>query len=77
MFSAAYNVGRADRIEARLVSRAASLASVPGQGRPIGDGVRRLSLPDIQLVLHYRVLDDEDAIRIIRVVHTRENKDSL
>lgn len=75
MFAAEHNVVRADRIMARLESRADSLGGMPLQGRPVQGDVRRLSLPHIQLVLDYRIVEDENAVRILRVWHTRENRE--
>lgn len=71
-FNAGRSVELAERIEARLDDRVATLSGVPGQGRPVGRTRRQLSIPDIQLVVRYRI--DEDAIRILRVWHTRENR---
>lgn len=67
------NADRADRIEARLDERVMSLTGVPGQGRPAGRAHRVLSIPDIRLVVRYRI--DEDAIRILRVWHAREHRE--
>ena len=74
MFAAEHSIARADRIERRLDRRLGSLASVPEQGRPVADRARLLSLPDIQLVVRYRIIDDENTVRILQVWHTRENR---
>ena len=66
------SVGYADRVETRLEARAGKLAAIPFQGRPIGrTGRRRLSIPDIQYILVYRV--EDDVIRILRVWHTAQD----
>ena len=75
MFAAEHSVARAERLDARLFSRAESLGGMPHQGRPVKGDMRRLSIPDIQLIVRYRILEDENAIRILRVQHTRENRD--
>ena len=75
MFAAEHSIERADRVEARLINRVASLRGLPRQGRPIGQAIRELSLPDVQLVVRYRIMDDQRGIRILRVWHTRENRE--
>lgn len=74
MFAAQHSIERADRIETRLEERVESLAGLPFQGRPAADGRRQLSIPDSQLVVRYRVAEDEDSIRVLEVWHTRENR---
>lgn len=75
MFVAEYNVSRADRIEAPLEARIATLAGVPEQGRPVAGEMRQLSIPDIQLVVRYRIVEREDVVKILQVWHTRENRE--
>ena len=72
MFQADRNIAYADRVNVRFEQRLVSLASLPRQGRPVRGNMRQLAIPDIQLVLRYRI--DEDAIRILRVWHSRENR---
>jgi len=71
-FIASRDVVRADALDAYIRRRAERLASFPGLGRPIGKGVRDLSLTDIQYVVRHVVTDDE--IRIIGVRHTRQQE---
>lgn len=75
MFAAEHSVPRADGIEERLETRVASLAGVPGQGRPVAGNLRQLSMPDVQLVVRYRILEEENIVRILQVWHTRENRE--
>jgi plasmid stabilization system protein ParE len=61
----------AEKVEARIWTRANSLVEAPAIGRrTIRQGVRRLSLPDIQYVMEYRAV--RDRIRILRIYSTRE-----
>ena len=71
-FLAERSVEWADRVEARIDDRVASLSGVPRQGRPAGRSHCDLSIPDINLVVRYRV--DEDAIRILEMWDTRQNR---
>ena len=73
MFQSDRSMVQAYGVYERLEQRIASLGSFPKQGRPLRDGTRELSVPDIQLVFRYRM--DEDAVRILRVWHTRENRE--
>ncbi|MEI9849627.1 MAG: type II toxin-antitoxin system RelE/ParE family toxin [Sphingomonas sp.] len=70
-----FNLGRsvawADSVERRLPDRASALASNALLGRPITkDGLRRLSVTDIQYVIDYRIA--EEVIEILRFQSTRE-----
>ena len=61
----------ADKVERRVLERARSLVVAPNIGRATRErGVRRLSVPDIQYVLDYRVT--KDRIRVLRIYSTRE-----
>ena len=61
----------ADKVERRLLERARSLLVTPDIGRATREPlVRRLSVPDIQYVLDYRVT--EDRISVLRIYNTRE-----
>lgn len=75
MFASQHSVTRADAVERRLLDRVASLSDLPRQGRPVALGMRQLSLPDVQLIVRYRIVEDDNVIRIVRVLHTRENRD--
>ena len=71
----AFNVERsvswANRVEDRLLQRAEALTASPHVGRPTTEaGVRRLSVPDIQYVMDYRVAGN--CVRILRIYSTRE-----
>lgn len=70
-----FNQGRslswAERVEDRLLERAGGLLATPRIGRPTPDpGVYRLSIPDIQYVIDYRIMSDR--IRVLRILSTRE-----
>jgi plasmid stabilization system protein ParE len=70
-----FNVERslawADRVERRLLERIWALESAPLSGRlHTRDGVRRVSVADIQYVIDYRI--GTAAIEIMRIRHTRE-----
>ena len=70
LFIADRNAAYADRVEARLIKRADSLARIPGQGRRVsGSDARRVSIPDVQCVISYRI--EENAVRILSVRSTR------
>lgn len=70
-FVAAFSPDRADMIEATLHRRIDRLETFPKMGRIVrAPDVRALSLPDIQYVVTYSVVDDE--VRIIGIRHTRE-----
>lgn len=61
----------AGRVEDRLFERMNSLVTTPFTGRVTGrSGVRRLSVPDIQYVIDYRVR--HDLVQILRIRSTRE-----
>ena len=74
----AFNLTRSEawamRVQRRIGERCRSLLQLRFQGRPIADATkRRVSITDVQYVVDYEVLDD--AIRILRVRSTRENRD--
>ena len=72
-FLADRNPDYADRTERRLEARTGSLRQMTNQGRPSGgSGLRLLSIPDIQLVVAYRV--EEDEIRIMAVRSTAQDE---
>jgi plasmid stabilization system protein ParE len=75
MFLAEQSVVGADKVEARLHQRLESLRGVPRQGRPIAEGRRELSIPDIQLRVIYRIAPEENAVRILRLWSTRQNRE--
>ncbi|WP_374943499.1 type II toxin-antitoxin system RelE/ParE family toxin [Sphingomonas sp.] len=75
MFLAEHSVVRADKVEARLRQRVNSLLGVPSQGHPVARGRRELSIPEIQLRVVYRIAEEENAIRILRVRSTRQNRE--
>jgi plasmid stabilization system protein ParE len=61
------------RVDARLVERGKALARLPFLGRPAGEkDLRRLSVPDIQYVIFYRVAEDQ--VIIAHIYSTRENR---
>ena len=61
----------AAKVHHRIVSRAASLASLPRQGRAVaGDQLRSLSIPDIRYALTYAL--DEGELLVLGVRSTRE-----
>lgn len=73
-FLADRNTDLADRVEERIRTRAESLIAHPHQGRPIpGRGERELTVPDVQYVIVYTIADD--AVRILRVWSTRQNRE--
>ena len=62
----------ADRMEQRFEEQVALLSRFPGLGRSIGDtGLRKLSMPDTQYVVLYRI--EDDVIRVMRIYSTRED----
>lgn len=63
----------AEKVETRIVERVKSLSRLSGQGRRISSSVRVLPVPDVQYVVTYHVSDS--LITILRVHHTRENRD--
>ena len=72
-FHADRSVRYADRVETRLEARAATLAQLPKQGRPIsGSDLRELSLTDIKYVIVYQI--EVDAVRILRLWHTAQDR---
>ena len=73
-FLADRSIELADRIEERIRTRAESLIAHPHLGRPIaGRSERELPIPDVQYVIVYAA--EEDAIRILRVWNTRQNRE--
>jgi plasmid stabilization system protein ParE len=70
-FNAERSIHWAERVEGRLLQRAEALTASPNVGRPTAEtGVRRLSVPDIQYVMDYRVAGH--TVRILRIYSTRE-----
>ena len=61
------------RVQHRIGERCASLAMLPFQGRPIGGGLRQLSINDVQYVVIYG--SRADYVIIQRAYSTRENRD--
>jgi plasmid stabilization system protein ParE len=73
-FLADRSIDHADRVEERIRARAESLIIHPHQGRPIPGRIEReLPIADVQYVIVYTVA--EDAIRILRVWSTRQNRE--
>ena len=74
-FLAERDIGLADRVEERIRTRAESLIAHPHQGRRIPGrrSERELPIPDVQYVIVYT--HEEDAIRILRVWSTRQNRE--
>lgn len=72
LFIAERSVPHAEKVEARLRQAALLIGAFPLIGRRVHRTTRDLSLPDIQYVLRYRL--DEDAVRVIAVRSTRENR---
>jgi plasmid stabilization system protein ParE len=71
VFNAERNAQWAERVEGRLLQRAEALTISPYVGRPMPEpGVRRLSVPDIQYVMDYRVVGN--CVRILQIYSTRE-----
>ena len=70
-FNIQRSVTWAERVESRLLHKAEMLTAAPLMGRITeAPGVRRLSVPDIQYVMDYRVADDR--LRILQIYSTRE-----
>lgn len=70
-FNAQRSLDWAERVEERLFQRAEALTMFPRIGRPTPEpGVRRLSIPDIQYVMDYRV--SGNCLRILHIYSTRE-----
>lgn len=75
-FIADYDVERADRIEAMLLAEAEYLARHPTFGRPVDTfGRRDWTMVKHPYVLRYRVDEEMDTLRILRVWHGRENRE--
>jgi plasmid stabilization system protein ParE len=72
LFMAERDESYAERVEERLNAAAELLGDFPLIGRRVHRTTREWSVPDVQYVIRYRV--DEDAIRILGVRHTRENR---
>ncbi len=73
-FVADFSPDRADLIEATLHRRIDQLLTFPKIGRIVrAPDVRALSLPDIQYVVTYSIVEDE--VRIIGIRHTREQRE--
>jgi plasmid stabilization system protein ParE len=71
----AFNIERskqwAERVEQCLLDWSEALTLTPRIGRVTEEpGVRRLSVPDIQYVIDYRIVDD--CIRVLQIYSTRE-----
>ena len=65
------SLGWALRVDERIWERGISLGQFPDAGRPVkGVNQRKLSIPDIQYVITYRIVDDQ--VTIIRIESTRE-----
>lgn len=73
LFLSERSTSHAERVEARLNAAARLIGEFPYLGRLVRRTTRELSLPDVQYVIRYRV--DEDGARILRVFHTRENRE--
>ena len=74
LYLADRSVALADRVEARLQDRAASLAAAPFQGRPLpGADRRRLPIRDVSYVVVYRI--EDDLVRILRLWHMAQDRD--
>jgi plasmid stabilization system protein ParE len=70
-FNLARSPAWADRVEQRLLERADALPNAPLAGRRVTmDGIRRVSVSDIQYVLDYRIGDEE--IEVLRFQSSRE-----
>ena len=70
-FNVERSVHWAERVERRLINRCEALLLAPLMGRRIaGEGLRQLSVPDIQYVIDYQPLPDR--ITIIRIRSSRE-----
>ena len=72
-FNLAWSQTWAMRVDARLVERGEALASSPFLGRPADrKDLRRLSVPDIQYVIFYRVIEDQ--VIVAHIYSSRENR---
>ena len=71
LYLADRSIGYADHVERRLIARGDSLARFPRQGRRLTRDDCRLSIPDTQYVIDYRI--EDDAIRILRVRSTAQD----
>ena len=61
----------AEKVQRRLLERVNGLLVTPNVGRKLTKGgVRRLSVPDIQYVIDYRL--GSDVVQIIRIHSARE-----
>ena len=70
-FNAQRSEAWAEKVQRRLVQRASGLLGAPRSGRKITKaGIRRMSVPDIQYVIDYRL--KVDVIEIVRIRSTRE-----
>ena len=70
-FNLCRSIDWADKVERRLIERARALALNPHVGRlTTREGVRRLSVTDVQYVIDYRIAGD--AVEILRFQSTRE-----
>lgn len=71
-FNMDFSLARAEKVDARLVSRANSLTSFPRIGRRVpGTDLRILPIPDVQYILLYRI--EDECVTIVRVHSTREH----
>ena len=71
LFNLQRSLDWATKVEQRILERAKTLLATPRTGRATKEpGVRRLSVPDIQYVIDYRIA--KDRIRILRIYSTRE-----
>ena len=73
-FNLGYSIDRAEKVDERLLRKAASLIDMPRIGRPMSDSsARRLSAPDIGYVIDYDV--GEDVVQVLRFQSMREVRD--
>lgn len=73
LYLADRNVAYADKVEAKLDARTASLLRFPKLGRPVpGSDLRELSIPESQHVVAYRI--EGDVIRVMRVWSTKQDR---
>lgn len=70
------NPGAADRVADLLFESARSLKDAPHKGRPLQSGFRELIVPfgEGAYVLRYRVDEENDAVLIVRIWHSREQR---
>jgi plasmid stabilization system protein ParE len=72
-FNLGWSETSAMRLDARLVERGEALGSSNFMSRLADEkDLRRLSVPDIQYVIFYRVTQDQ--VNIAHIYHTRENR---